>query len=123
MSWLFKSLCVLYLSVCVFFQGLAVYVLVPDQGTPAQQTQLAQKSAVIVSLGTPLADASVCCDLQFNHDEQAETDAPVMWEIDTHGSPLHLAHLLLGGIRIASAEQSNYPTPVYSLHRPPDVIS
>lgn len=124
MSWLFKTLCVLYLSVCVFFQGLAVYVLVPDLGIPAQQTDSARKSAVIVSLGTPLSDASVCCDLQFNHDEQADKEnAPVMWEIDTHGSPLHLAHLLLGGIRIASAEHSNYPTPIYSLHRPPDVIS
>jgi hypothetical protein len=46
-----------------------------------------------------------------------------MWEIDTHGSPLPLAHFLSGRLKIPFSEHSNYPTPVYSLHRPPDALS
>lgn len=123
MSWAIKTLCVLFLSLSVVFQGLAVYVLVPDQSAAAQ-AESPGKSAVVVSLGSPLADSYMCCDFHTPHDENAEKEnVPVMWEIDSHGPSSHPPYLSLGAIQVASSEKSNYPTPLYTLHRPPDVIS
>lgn len=120
MSRILKSICVLFLSVCVFYQGLAVYVLVPSQPDMTQQADAYSTSTVVVSLGSPLADA----DLYPQHDEQTDKEnVPVMWEIDSHGPSTHPPYLPLGAIQVASSENSSYPTPIYTLHRPPDVLS
>ncbi|HYD33759.1 MAG TPA: hypothetical protein VEA39_04245 [Methylophilaceae bacterium] len=120
-----KFFCVVYLSLCVFFQGLAVYAVVPEQSGAQQQANSPNKTAVVVSLGAPLANSNICCDHHPTpYDEQAEKEnVPVMWEIDSHGPSSHPPYLPLGSLQVASSENNNYPTPVYTLHRPPDVLS
>lgn len=120
MSRILKSICILFLSVCVSYQGLAVYVLAPSQSDVTAQTDSASERILVVSLSSPLMDT----DLHSHHDEQADKEnVPAMWEIDTHGPSSHPPYLPLGSIRVAASENSNYPTPVYTLHRPPDVLS
>lgn len=122
MSRFFRPFAILFLSICVAYQGVAIYLLTSGQSDAGQPSVAAQEQVVVIAQATT---ASIdCCDFYSPHDEQADKEnAPVMWEIDTHGSPLHLAHLLLGGIKIPTAEHGNYPSPVYSLHRPPDTLS
>lgn len=121
MNWLPKLLCVLYLSVCVFYQGLAVYVLDHGQLAPVQQSNLIQKSAAVASLSIT-SESAVCCDLQLEHEEHSDQSVPLMWEVDAHGFPHHPAYFSMGAIRISSSEHNNYPTPIYSFHRPPDIL-
>jgi len=122
MNWLLKSICVLYLSLCVFYQGLAVYVFTPEQPSPAQQSVSAFAPSVLVSLGAPLLDSTHGFPAQ--HEQQADKEkTPTMWEIDSHDVSSHLTHLSVNSIQIPSSENSNYPTPIYTLHRPPDVLA
>jgi hypothetical protein len=122
MSWFLRTFAILFLSICVLYQGIAVYTLIPGQESTTQQPDSTQD--FVVSLTTPLVDSTLCCDAHDPIDQQAEKEnGPTLWEIDTHGPASHLAYLPLGTIRVSASENSSYPTPVYTLHRPPDFLS
>lgn len=118
-----KSISVLFLSVCLFYQGLAVYVAVPKQSSTAEQVHSIIKSTIVTSVGLDTGTFDTCCDFHPKPDPQAEEKSPTMWEIDSHGPSSHPPYLPFGAVQIASSENSNYPTPIYTLHRPPDVLS
>ena len=120
---LYKTICILFLSVCLMVQGVALAFSPPDMLASGQASMADTTASSDPELAQPDAPLH-CCDHLALHDEEADKDKSVEWKLDVHdGSSNPLSPLADSLLKFPRADDDNYASPSYPFHRPPNSLS
>ena len=119
---LYKTICILFLSVCLMVQGVALAFSSEDgrvDSSSAPAIPLVADQAAVQS------DIPVeCCDHLSLHDEDADKENSVEWKLDVQdGSSSSLFAVADSLLKFPRADDDNYASPSYPFHRPPNSLS
>jgi hypothetical protein len=120
MNQLYKTICTIVVMFCLVLQGFSAMFLVTGNTDTSSSASMSKSPAGIVSLAIPV-------DYQYDkanlapQEEQADRTNMVFAELETVHS--ELADFLLespGLSKFPPLLHSRYPSPLYTLHRPPN---
>lgn len=121
MNQLYKAICTIAVIFCLVLQGFSAMLL---SGNTDTQSATMNKSAVgIVSLAIPIDHQHDNANLP-PQEEQADRANMVFAELESVHS--QLADFLLespGSSKFPPLLHSRYPSPLYTLHRPPNSVA
>ena len=125
MARLTKPVLVLLLAVCLLIQGFSFLSLAQAQVGKSQVSNTLIAASEISETELPFTDDTRCCDHHVPHEELADKEkTKLYWELDALGAWEHFLHPAdLGVVAYPSSDFSRYPTPIYTLHRPPKALA
>lgn len=120
---LHKTICILFLSVCLMVQGMSLAF--SSQDGLGDDSASASPIAFLTDQVAAQSDASPeCCNPLALHEEEADKDKSVEWKLDDQDSSssslFAVSNSLLKHLR---ADDDNYSSPSYPFHRPPNSLS
>lgn len=119
MNRLYKTTCTILVVFCLVLQSFGTMLVLPVD-TDAQPASLNKSPAGMVSVAIPLADIHDAADL-IPQEEQTERATMVFAELESvHSTLTDFLPESPGSSKFPPLLHSLYPSPLYTLHRPPN---
>jgi len=119
---LYKTISILFLSVCLMIQGMSLAF--SSQDSLGDDSSFASPIALLTDQAAQSDASPEGCNHLALHDEEADKDKSVEWKLDdqenSSSSLFAVSSSLLKHLR---ADDDDYSSPSYPFHRPPNSLS